>query len=63
MRSGPIDVYLGTFGSVCAAVCSGTLSLMETIFAALRVTAAIFIIGPMTTLPMTGMRAIRGGNA
>jgi len=36
---------------------------METIFAVLHVTAAIFIIGPMTILPMTGLRAIRVGNA
>ena len=42
---------------------SGTLWFMETLFAVLHVTAAIFIIGPMTVLPMTGMRAIRSGNA
>jgi len=42
---------------------SGTLCFMETLFAVLHVTAAIFIIGPMTILPMTGMRAIRAGNA
>ena len=63
MRPGPIGVNNGTFGTVWAAACSGTLSFMETIFAVLHVTAAIFIIGPMTILPMTGMRAIRAGNA
>jgi len=63
VRPGPIDVNYGTFGTVWAAVCSGTLSFMETIFAVLHVTAAIFIIGPMTILPMTGLRAIRVGNA
>jgi uncharacterized membrane protein len=36
---------------------------METLFAALHVTAAVFIIGPMAILPMTGMRAMRAGNA
>ena len=35
---------------------------METLFALLHVTAAVFIIGPMAILPMTGMRAIRTGN-
>jgi uncharacterized membrane protein len=36
---------------------------METIFAVLHVTAAIFIIGPMAILPMTGLRALRAGSA
>jgi len=63
VRPGPIGVNNGTFGTVWAAACSGTLSFMETTFAVLHVTAAIFIIGPMTILPMTGMRAIRAGNA
>lgn len=35
---------------------------METFFAVLHVTAAIFIIGPMAVLPMTGLRAVRSGN-
>jgi len=34
---------------------------MEALFAALHVVAAVFIIGPMAILPMTGMRAIRAG--
>jgi uncharacterized membrane protein len=36
---------------------------METLFAVLHVTAAIFIIGPMAILPMTGLRALREGSA
>ncbi|MBG6056167.1 putative membrane protein [Salinibacterium sp. CAN_S4] len=36
---------------------------METLFAVLHVTAAVFIIGPMAILPMTGLRAVRAGNA
>ena len=35
---------------------------METLFAALHVVAAVFIVGPMAILPMTAMRAIRAGN-
>lgn len=35
---------------------------METLFAVLHVTAAVFIIGPMAILPMTGMRAMRAGS-
>ena len=46
-----------------AAVRSSTLWFMEAISAVLHVTAAIFIIGPMTIPRMTGMRAIRSGNA
>lgn len=38
-------------------------SAMETLFAVLHVTAAVFIIGPMAMLPMTALRAIRAGNA
>lgn len=34
---------------------------METLFATLHVVAAVFIVGPMAILPMTGMRAIRAG--
>jgi uncharacterized membrane protein len=34
---------------------------METLFAVLHVTAAVFIIGPMALLPMLGMRALRQG--
>lgn len=34
---------------------------METLFATLHVVAAVFIVGPMAVLPMTGMRAIRAG--
>ena len=35
---------------------------METLLAVLHVTAAVFIIGPMAVLPMTGLRAIRAGS-
>jgi uncharacterized membrane protein len=34
---------------------------METIFGILHVTAAVFIIGPLVVLPMTGLRAVRLG--
>lgn len=34
---------------------------METVFNVLHVVAAVFIIGPMAILPMTGMRAVRAG--
>lgn len=34
---------------------------MEALFAALHVVGAVFIVGPMAILPMTGMRAIRAG--
>jgi uncharacterized membrane protein len=36
---------------------------METLFAVLHVVAAVFIVGPMAVLPMTAMRAVRGGDA
>lgn len=36
---------------------------MNTLFTVLHVVAAVFIIGPMAILPMTAMRAVRGGNA
>ncbi len=34
---------------------------MEALFATLHVVGAVFIVGPMAILPMTGMRAIRAG--
>jgi uncharacterized membrane protein len=34
---------------------------MEALLAALHVVGAVFIVGPMAILPMTGMRAIRAG--
>jgi len=36
---------------------------MDTLFSVLHVATAVFIIGPMAILPMTGLRAIRAGNA
>lgn len=36
---------------------------MNTLFNVLHVVAAVFIVGPMAILPMTGLRAIRAGNA
>jgi uncharacterized membrane protein len=36
---------------------------MDTLFNVLHVVAAVFIVGPMAILPMTAMRAVRGGNA
>lgn len=36
---------------------------MDTLFNVLHVATAVFIVGPMATLPMTGLRAIRGGNS
>jgi len=36
---------------------------MNTLFNVLHVVAAVFIVGPMAILPMTAMRAVRGGNA
>lgn len=36
---------------------------METLFNTLHVVAAVFIVGPMAILPMTGLRAIRAGHA
>jgi uncharacterized membrane protein len=36
---------------------------MDTLFTVLHVVAAVFIVGPMAILPMTGLRAIRSGNA
>ncbi|HYI34445.1 MAG TPA: DUF2269 family protein [Glaciibacter sp.] len=35
---------------------------METLINVLHVVTAVFIVGPMAILPMTAMRAIRGGN-
>ncbi|WP_349897924.1 DUF2269 family protein [Parafrigoribacterium soli] len=35
---------------------------METLFNVLHVVTAVFIVGPMAILPMTGLRAIRAGN-
>jgi uncharacterized membrane protein len=34
---------------------------MQTLFVVLHVVAAVFIVGPMAILPMTGLRAIRAG--
>lgn len=34
---------------------------MHTLFNVLHVVSAVFIVGPMAILPMTGMRAIRAG--
>ncbi len=34
---------------------------METVLNVLHVVAAVFIVGPMAILPMTGLRAIRAG--
>jgi uncharacterized membrane protein len=36
---------------------------METVMNVLHVVAAVFIVGPMAILPMSAMRAVRGGNA
>ena len=36
---------------------------MGTLLNILHVVTAVFIVGPMAILPMTGMRAIRAGNA
>ncbi|MGZ4520328.1 MAG: DUF2269 family protein, partial [Mycobacteriaceae bacterium] len=35
---------------------------METVLNVLHVLTAVFIVGPMALLPMTAMRAIRGGD-
>ena len=37
------------------------MSIGETIVVVLHVVGAVFIVGPMAILPMTAMRAIRGG--
>lgn len=36
---------------------------MDTLFDVLHVVTAVFIVGPMAILPMTGLRAIRAGNS
>lgn len=36
---------------------------MDTLFSILHVATAVFIVGPMAILPMTGLRAIRSGNS
>lgn len=36
---------------------------MDTVINVLHVVTAVFIVGPMAILPMTAMRAVRGGNA
>lgn len=36
---------------------------MDTLFSILHVVSAVFIIGPMAILPMTGLRALRAGNS
>ena len=38
-------------------------STMETLLSVLHVAAGTFIVGPMTILPMIGLRAIRSGSA
>ncbi len=35
---------------------------MQTVLAVLHVVGAVFIVGPMAILPMTGLRALRAGN-
>jgi uncharacterized membrane protein len=35
---------------------------MDTLMSVLHVVAAVFLIGPMAVLPMSGLRAIRGGS-
>jgi uncharacterized membrane protein len=35
---------------------------MDTVLTVLHVVAAVFLVGPMAILPMTGMRAVRAGN-
>jgi uncharacterized membrane protein len=36
---------------------------MDTLFDILHVAAAVFIVGPMAILPMTGLRGLRSGDA
>jgi len=36
---------------------------MDTVMTILHVGTAVFIVGPMAILPMTGLRALRSGNA
>jgi uncharacterized membrane protein len=36
---------------------------MNTVLTVLHVVGAVFIVGPMAILPMTGLRALRAGNA
>ena len=36
---------------------------MDTVITILHVGTAVFIVGPMAILPMTGLRALRSGNA
>jgi uncharacterized membrane protein len=36
---------------------------MDTLISILHVATAVFIVGPMAILPMTGLRALRAGNA
>lgn len=35
---------------------------METVFSILHVVGAVFIVGPMAIVPMTGLRAVRSGD-
>lgn len=35
---------------------------METVLSVLHVVGAVFVVGPMAILPMTGLRAIRSGH-
>jgi uncharacterized membrane protein len=35
---------------------------MDTLLTVLHVVTAVFLVGPMAVLPMTGMRAVRAGN-
>ncbi len=36
---------------------------MDTVMTILHVATAVFIVGPMAIIPMTGLRALRGGSA
>ena len=36
---------------------------MSSVFLLLHVVTAVFIVGPMAIIPMTGLRALRSGNA
>jgi uncharacterized membrane protein len=36
---------------------------MDTVMTVLHVATAVFIVGPMAILPMTGLRSLRSGNA
>ena len=40
-----------------------SMGSMNTVLSVLHVVLAVFIVGPMAILPMTGLRALRAGNA